>query len=85
MQESGLSDEGRRLQPDAIVLLPEEKKVIIDSKVSLVHYERFTSSTDELEQAQHINQFVTSIRTHIKGLGDKHYTELYEKRALTSY
>jgi len=82
LQESGVNEEGRRLQPDAIVLLPDDKKVIIDSKVSLIHYERFTSAIEDDEQAQHLKAYINSVRTHIKGLGEKHYTELYREKSL---
>ena len=58
-------------------MLPEEKFLIIDSKVSLVHYERLRAATDEAERAQLLKQHVESMRSHAKGLGDKDYTKLY--------
>lgn len=82
LQESGTNDEGRILRPDAVVNLPDNKKVIVDSKVSLIHYERFNSSIDTKEQAGHLKQFVNSVRKHIKDLSEKHYTELFKNDSL---
>lgn len=77
MQESTTLDDGKRLRPDAVVFLPDEKHLIIDSKVSLVHFERFTASTDEAERQRLLKQHVESLRAHAKGLGDKDYAKLY--------
>jgi DNA recombination protein RmuC len=77
MQESSTLADGSRLRPDAVIMLPEDKFLIIDSKVSLVHYERYANATDEAERAQWLKQHVESLRGHAKGLGDKDYTKLY--------
>lgn len=77
MQESTTLDDGKRLRPDAVVFLPDEKHLVIDSKVSLVHFERFTASTDEGERQRLLKQHVESLRTHAKGLGEKDYAKLY--------
>jgi DNA recombination protein RmuC len=50
IQEVIYSEEGKRFQPDVIVSLPENKSIIIDSKVSLVAYENFISSEDDLQR-----------------------------------
>lgn len=78
MQESTTMADGTRLRPDAVVMLPEEKFLVIDSKVSLVHYERFTAATDEAERDRNLKLHVESMRAHAKGLGEKNYTKLYE-------
>ncbi len=78
MQESTTLADGSRLRPDAVVMLPEGRHLIIDSKVSLLHYERFAASTDPAEKAGFLKQHVESLRTHAKGLGDKNYSQLYE-------
>lgn len=78
MQESTTMADGTRLRPDAVVMLPEEKFLVIDSKVSLVHYERFTAATDEQERDRNLKLHVESMRAHAKGLGEKNYTKLYE-------
>ena len=77
MQESTTLADGSRLRPDAVVMLPEEKYLVIDAKVSLVHYERFATSTDADERAKWMKQHVESLRIHAKGLSEKDYTKLY--------
>ena len=68
--------DGRRLQPDVIVHLPEGKDVIIDAKVSLTAYERFCSAEDEKERDDALKQHVESLRRHIKQLADKSYQNI---------
>lgn len=77
MQESTTLADGSRLRPDAVIFLPDDKHLIIDSKVSLLHYDRFTASTDETERDRLLKQHVDSLRAHAKGLGEKNYTKLY--------
>lgn len=77
MQESTTQADGTRLRPDAVIFLPEEKHLIIDSKVSLLHYEQFCATTDEGERTRSLRQHVESMRIHAKGLGEKDYTKLY--------
>ena len=76
IQVSLKNEDGRRLQPDVIVHLPEGKDVIIDSKVSLTAYERYCSVDDEAEKNRELNLHIQSLRSHIKGLGDKDYQKL---------
>lgn len=75
-QESHISEDGRRLQPDVIVKLPEGKNIVIDSKVSLVAYEKFVNSDEEEDKKEFIKKHIQSIRTHIKDLGSKSYQDL---------
>ncbi|HQX99837.1 MAG TPA: DNA recombination protein RmuC [Flavobacteriales bacterium] len=77
MQESTTLADGSRLRPDAVIFLPDDKNLIIDSKVSLLHYDRFTANTDEAERDKLLKQHVDSLRVHAKGLGEKDYTKLY--------
>jgi DNA recombination protein RmuC len=77
LQASTTLADGSRLRPDAVVMLPEGKHLIIDSKVSLLHYERFAASTDEAEKDRLLRQHVESLRTHARGLSEKDYTKLY--------
>ncbi|MGV9013991.1 MAG: DNA recombination protein RmuC [Flavobacteriales bacterium] len=77
MQESTTQADGTRLRPDAVVFLPDEKHLIIDSKVSLLHYEKFCNTTDEGERTRLLRLHVESMRAHAKGLGEKDYTKLY--------
>ncbi|GFD70727.1 DNA recombination protein RmuC [Alteromonas marina] len=75
-QMSATSEQGKRYQPDVVVHLPNDKDVIIDSKVSLAAYERYYNCDDESEKAQFLSQHVASIKGHIKGLGAKDYQTL---------
>jgi DNA recombination protein RmuC len=77
MQESTTLHDGSRLRPDAVVFLPEGKRIVIDSKVSLVAYDRYGATTDEAERAHHLRQHIESVRSHARGLGDKDYARLY--------
>lgn len=77
MQESTTQADGTRLRPDAVIHLPEGKHLIIDSKVSLLHYEQYCSSTDEEERKRLLKQHVESLRTHAKGLSEKNYPKLH--------
>ena len=76
VQESITTDEGRRLQPDVVIHLPEDKKLIIDAKVSLVAYERWASEEDPERRPGWMKQHVGSIKAHVKGLSDKNYAGL---------
>lgn len=76
-QESITSSEGKRFQPDIIVKLPDNKNLIIDSKASLLAYEKFSSAEDESERQNAIKEHILSIRNHIKNLSSKNYQNLY--------
>jgi DNA recombination protein RmuC len=78
IQTSLSSSDGSRMQPDIIIDLPDEKHIVIDSKVSLIAYERFVSSDADEERELHIKQHILSIKTHIQGLSGKNYQELYQ-------
>jgi DNA recombination protein RmuC len=82
VQESLTSESGKRFQPDVIIKLPENKSIIIDSKVSLVGYERFVSSEDENEKQLALREHINSIRSHIKSLSSKNYQNLYQLESL---
>ena len=76
VQSSNTSEDGRRLQPDVIVKLPDDKHVIIDSMVSLVAYERFVNAEEELEQTSYLALHVESVKRHVKQLSEKEYQKL---------
>ena len=81
IQESYTTDEGRK-RPDVIINLPENKKIIIDSKVTLVNYERFVSAENEDEKNINLKAFIDSVKRHIKGLGEKRYQDIFEQGSL---
>ena len=75
-QGEGLSlkdEKGKRQKPDIIINLPERKSLIIDSKVSLTHYERFINEENTELQKSHLADYIQSIKNHIKDLGSKKY------------
>lgn len=72
-QFSVVGENGSRLQPDIVIHLPEQKHIIVDSKVSLVAYERWVNTADDNERTKHIKDHLVSIKSHIKLLSDKHY------------
>lgn len=70
------NEKGKRYQPDVIVHLPQERDIIIDSKVTLTAYERYVNTSDEALKAQHLQAHVLSLKSHIKELSKKSYHEL---------
>ena len=77
VQQSFTNEDGRRLMPDVILNLPNNKKIVIDSKVSLVHYEQLVNANEEEKEALsklHLN----SLQRHIKELSEKRYEDIYE-------
>jgi DNA recombination protein RmuC len=82
IQESFTTDEGSRRRLDVIINLPEEKKIIIDSKVSLVDYERLVSAEDDDKKNIHLKAFINSVKRHIKDLSDKEYQNLFQDESL---
>lgn len=81
IQQSTTTGDGRRLQPDVVVNLPDNKFLIVDSKVSLTAYEKLSSSDDQAEADKALKQHVLSIRSHVKGLSEKNYQQLYGDRS----
>lgn len=78
VQQSIKSGDGKRLQPDVVINLPEGKNMVIDSKVSLTAYERYYSTEDELEKDTTLKQHIVSMKKHIDELSIKKYQDLYE-------
>ncbi len=72
-QFSVSGDNGKRIQPDIVINLPDNKHVVIDSKVSLIAYERAVNAISEEDRAKFVKEHLFSLKTHIKGLSEKHY------------
>jgi DNA recombination protein RmuC len=75
-QTSLLDDQGDRFRPDILVHLPDEKQIIVDSKVSLKSYQAYSSATTDVERDLHLRAHVRSISAHIDELAEKHYPKL---------
>ncbi|MEP6485503.1 MAG: DNA recombination protein RmuC [Rudaea sp.] len=69
-------EEGGRPRPDVIVHLPEGRDLIIDAKVSLTAYERYCASSTDDERGSHLSSHVTSMRNHVRQLGERRYSDL---------
>jgi DNA recombination protein RmuC len=81
--QGAFRDENNKLfKPDVIVRLPEEKDIVIDSKVSLVAYELHCSTEDDAERITALKQHTEAVRTHIKSLSNKDYSGLKGLRSL---
>lgn len=78
VQQSFTNDDGQRLQPDVVINLPDGKKMIVDSKVTLTAYERFINEEDEIIKEQHLKEHVLSLKRHVDQLGEKNYHDLYK-------
>jgi DNA recombination protein RmuC len=79
VQGSFSRDDGGRSQPDITIKLPEQKHLIIDSKMSLVAYERYCNDSDNEEtKSSHLKNHIGAIRKHINDLSLKNYQDLYQ-------
>ncbi len=76
LQATLKSEEGKSYRPDVIIHMPQKRDIIIDSKVSLVAYERFMSAELESEKIQALKEHIQSIKGHVKGLSEKKYEKL---------
>lgn len=74
--------QGRQLRPDIVVHLPENKDIVVDSKVSLIAYERYVNATGDEQRSLALRQHLTSLHSHIKSLQSKHYEALPGIRSL---
>ena len=82
VQRSYTADDGSRLRPDVIVHLPENRDIIIDSKVSLKAYERYVNTESENERREYQQEHLQSVKRHINQLAGKHYAHIPELRTL---
>lgn len=78
VQQSHITDEGTRVLPDIVINLPDGKKMVVDSKVSLVAYERYVNEEDDALRISHLKEHCNSIKKHVEQLGAKNYHDLYK-------
>ena len=78
VQQSFTNDEGKRVLPDVVIHLPDNKKMIVDSKVSLTAYEQFVNTEDETQKTLFLKEHINSIKRHIDQLSEKKYEDIYK-------
>lgn len=78
VQQSFVTEEGNRLFPDVVINLPDGKKMIVDSKVTLTAYERYINAEDETEKSQFLKEHLMAIKRHVDHLSEKNYHDLYQ-------
>src|SRR5699024_9870053 len=76
-QQSFVNAQHKRVRPDVIIALPNNRKMIVDSKVSLRAYERYSNSTTTAEQQQQLQLHLKAIKKHVSELSQKNYHQLY--------
>ena len=78
VQQAFTSEDGGRILPDVIINLPDGKKMIVDSKVSLTAYERYVNEEDDTQQSIYLKEHVNSVKRHVEQLSDKRYQDIYQ-------
>jgi DNA recombination protein RmuC len=78
VQQSFTNTEGARVFPDVVINLPDGKKMIVDSKVSLVAYEKWINEESDILKIDLLKEHVNSIKRHVEQLGNKNYHDLYQ-------
>ena len=73
------NDNGDNFFLDFLIKLPEDRILIVDSKVSMVNYEKYISSNNSQEKEMHLKAYCEDIKNHIKGLGSKEYQNVYKE------
>lgn len=82
VQASFQAEDGRRQQPDIVISYPGEKNIVIDSKVSMVAYERHVTADDDDEKETALKEHLISIKNHINELSAKNYQDIYKVNSL---
>jgi len=78
IQSSFNTNNGNRVQPDVIIDLPDDKHIVVDSKVSLIAYEKYVNAELEEEKEIYVKQHLLSLKSHIQDLSGKNYQALYQ-------
>ncbi len=78
VQQSFTNEEGTRILPDVIINLPDGKKMVVDSKVSLTAYEKYVNEEDDALQNSYLKEHVNSVKRHVEQLSDKRYQDIYQ-------
>ena len=78
VQQPFTNELGQRVFPDVVINLPDGKKMVVDSKVSLTAYEKYINEEDEALRVNYLKEHVNSIKRHVDQLGEKNYHDLYQ-------
>ncbi|MFD0991920.1 DNA recombination protein RmuC [Tenacibaculum geojense] len=78
VQQSFTNDEGKRIMPDVVIHLPDNKKMVVDSKVSLTAYEQFVNTEDDSQRELFLKEHVNSLKRHVEQLSEKKYEDIYK-------
>jgi DNA recombination protein RmuC len=78
VQQAHTTEAGQRVFPDVVINLPDGKKMIVDSKVSLTAYEKFSNEEDDNLRMGYLREHINSIKRHVDQLGEKNYHDLYQ-------
>ncbi|EAR12995.1 hypothetical protein PI23P_10215 [Polaribacter irgensii 23-P] len=78
VQQSFTNEEGRRILPDVVIHLPNNKKMIVDSKVSLVAYEKYVNEESDVLREEFLKEHVHSLKRHVDQLSEKKYEDIYK-------
>ena len=78
VQQSHTNSEGNRVYPDVVINLPDGKKMIVDSKVSLTAYEKYINEEDDAIKIGFLKEHILSIKRHVEQLSEKNYHDLYQ-------
>ena len=78
VQQSFVTEDGNKVFPDVIINLPDGKKMIVDSKVTLTAYERYINEENDELKTNYLKEHIASINRHVEQLGNKNYHDLYQ-------
>lgn len=81
VQQSFEDETGKKFMPDVVIKLPNKKQMVIDSKVSLISYEKYVNATDKKEKEEHLKAHLKSLKTHLKQLSEKKYENLGQRKS----
>jgi DNA recombination protein RmuC len=81
-QDSHQDDDGKRAIPDVVIYLPNERQLVVDSKVTLTAYSEFAAATTDDSRATALKTHLEAVRRHVKGLSEKKYQTLYNLKSL---
>jgi len=82
VQESHTREDGSRAQPDVVIHLPEERHLVVDAKVTLTAYDDYASAEEEGDRQAALKRHLESVRSHIRGLSERNYQDLYGLKSL---